>query len=51
MRRQFSSIENLKEFDINKLTFADDIYVLWVNYHVGTNELLIIMHSDPVFQN
>ena len=39
------------ERDINKLTFADDIYVLWVDYHVGTNELLIIMHSDPVFQN
>jgi len=37
--------------DINKLTFADEIYVLWVNYYVGTNELLIIMHSDPVYEN
>jgi hypothetical protein len=43
--------DEYKTRDINMLSFSDYIYVLYVNYYVGTNELLIIMHSDPIYEN
>jgi hypothetical protein len=35
-----------KTRDINDLYFCDDIYVLYVNYYVATNEVLVVLHLD-----
>jgi hypothetical protein len=32
--------------DINALSFCDHIYVLYVSYHVATNEVLVVLHLD-----
>jgi hypothetical protein len=32
--------------DINDLTFCDHIYVLYVNYYIATNEVLVVLHVD-----
>ena len=31
--------------DINRLSFDDHIFVQYVNYYVGTNEVLVVLHT------
>lgn len=31
--------------DINRLHFCDEIFVQYVNYYVGTNEVLVVLHT------
>ena len=32
--------------DLNKLSFSDNIYVLYVNYYTTINEVLVVLHCD-----
>ena len=33
--------------DINKLSFSDHIFVLYVNYFTTINEVVIVLHLNP----
>jgi hypothetical protein len=35
-----------KSRDINDLDFCDNIYVLYVDYDVATNEVLVVLHFN-----
>ena len=38
--------DEYRKRDINALSFCDHIYVLYVNYYIATNEVLVVLHVD-----